>query len=430
MIKLILSEWTKFRGNNKNKIIIALMIAYLLGLVIYNGNLHDSYMYDKERDMGDQAREATGRLQVLDMLEEMGLEGVDPEEPGSVEIELDELESIEVDSEELSPAGIDFEEVEFLITEASTSTQLGTYYRSPGMMSWQRALEIENEKYHNLIFGAENNYMSEDILRYRNQLPEQLRENIAINEHLIKNNIEPQHSPYQINGFQFLLFILRGYTPLILLALIAILTVDIYLGEIEEGSYKTYFTQPFSRAKIYWSKLISIMMFTTAILGVIILTFFIVITAIYGIGDLDYPQAIATSEMLTSLSSNGENLGQYQIVSTGRYLALGYLLFVAMLVMTIASTKAVSIFINSISSTLGLVTGVFMLNFVFDSTLSNASIFRFIQPLAYSNIDLVIRGQVNASYVVGILLALTLTIVMIILSATKLIKSDLLGSEG
>ena len=71
-----------------------------------------------------------------------------------------------------------------------------------------------------------------------------------------------------------------------------------------------------------------------------------------------------------------------------------------------------------------------MLNYVFDAFLNHEAILRFIQPLAYSNIDMVIWGHVNASYLVGIVLALSLPLVLIGVSYIKFMTSDLLGIDG
>lgn len=400
MTKLIISEWTKFSSNKKNKILFLVLVIYLVGLLFNNIRAHENYFTHMEDEMSAQRNEAVNRLSAI-ML-------------------MSEDENYEAD------AG----EVAFLNTEVSTSLLLEQFYRFEELGDWQRVIKTENEKYNNLISGAENYYIDIDILRARNQLPTQLKQQIFANEYLLEKEIRPYTSPYQLNGVQFLTFLLKGYTPLILLALCALMSMDVFLGELEEGSYKLYFTQPFSRKKIYWAKVLSTVLFIIGLVAAIIFLLFILISIIKGIGNIAYPQAIATSNILTSKTSIVEVVGEFQIVSSGQYLLLGFYLLFLLLVMTILSTIGISTLLNSMGSALGLVAGVFMLTYVFDSFLSHESVLRFIQPMAYSNIDMVIRGHVNASYLVGVILVITLPMILVGFSYTKFMRSDLLGIEG
>lgn len=400
MTKLIKGEWTKFSSNKKNKILFLVLVIYLVGLVFSNIRVHENYFSKMEDEMRTQRREAESRLSLVMLM---------------------------VEDENYEP---DPHEVAFLNTESRTSTVLEQFYKYQELDHWKRLIKAENDKYNNLIFGAENYYIDTNTLRVRNQLPTQLKQQIFINEYLLENEIEPYSSPYMLNGLQFLIFILKGYTPLIILALCALMAMDVFLGELEEGSYKLYFTQPFSRNKIYWAKVLSTLLFIIGLVAAMIFLLFTLITIFNGIGTLAYPQAIANNPILTSLTSNVEVLGDFQIVSTGLYLLLGYSLLILLLIMTILSTLAISTILKSMGSALGLVAGIFMLNYVFDSFLNHEAILRFIQPLAYSNIDMVIRGHVNASYLVGVLLAVTLPLVLIGISYIKFMRSDLLGIEG
>lgn len=401
MFKLIESEWIKFTDNRKNRILILLLICYLVGLVFYYVKADKNYFSTMEKELRDQNIEAGQRLEIINMLEERNEEY------------------------EINPV-----EVEFLNTEKTTSFLLEYFYKEKDFTNWRNKLEAENRKFNNLILGYENDFMNENVLAARGQQPTQLKQHIVRNEYLIENDIEPYPSPYKLNGIQFLTFLLEGYTPTIFIAFCVVLSIDTFLKEMEEGSYKLYFTQPYSRKRIYKSKLISTLLFVIAIIAAIILVFFIIISIVYGIGEGTYPQVIGTLEVLTSLSGNADNIGHFQVVSTNIYLILGYILLLIMMVMTILTTIAVSTYINSISKALGLFTGLIMLNYALDSFLSNKSILRFYLPLSYLSIEKVVGGKVNASYLVGVILATFLSIILSIVSYRKLMKDDLLGARS
>ncbi|HLR35081.1 MAG TPA: ABC transporter permease [Tissierellales bacterium] len=401
MTKLIRGEWIKFTQNRKNRILILLLTCYLLGSVFYFIKADKDYYIQMEEAMREQKREASNRLETITKLEE------------------------EEEDYESNP-----KELEYLDIENTSSLMLEHYYSMKDLKDWERMLETENEKYNNLILGEEKGFIEKHVLKARSQYPTELKREIAKNEYLIKNNIKPYFTPYELNGMQFLTFLLEGYSPMILIIFCAILSIDIFLGELEEGSYKLCFTQPYNRKKIYWAKIFSVLLFVIGIMLLLMLLFFIIISLIYGVGSSRYPRAIGILEILTSLSSNTGKLGQFQIISTSKYLFLGYILLFFMMIMTILSTITLSTWINSLSNTLGLVTGLMMLNYVFESFLENDSILRFYFPLSYFNIEGVVSGQVNASYIIGVIFALIISTILTITNYKTFMKRDLLGAKS
>ncbi|MBU5425832.1 ABC transporter permease [Tissierella pigra] len=396
MIKLIKSEWSKFVESRKNRIVLLLLIGYLIGLVFYYVKLDREFFSIMEQNMRIQSFEANQKSNIISILEE------------------------HVEDYEKNP-----NEVAFLAIEGRTSTLLEDYYKAPKVNDWRHNLELENSKFKNLIFGEKNEFIQETILKARNQHPTKLKQQIMMNEFLLENSMEPYLSPYKLNGVQFLTFLLKRHNPMILIIFSIILSIDVFMGEIEEGSYKLYFTQPYSRKKIYWSKLLSILLFLIVIMVSLILIFFIIISMIYGIGKGDFPQVIGSTKILISLTSNVDNLGNFQVISTSGYLILGYVLLLFSVIMSILLTVAFSILINSISRTLGLITGLIMLNYVFESFLDNKSMLRFWLPLSYLNIEQVIKGEVNASYLLGITITVFLSIILTAISYGKFITDDL-----
>jgi ABC-type transport system involved in multi-copper enzyme maturation permease subunit len=401
MIKLIGSEWTKFRESRKNRIIILLLICYLIGIVFYYVNLDKNYFPLMLNKMERQSIESQQKLSDISLKEEH-----------------------DKDYEK------DPREIEFLTLENQTSVLLMSHYEAPKFSDWKQYLERENRKFNNLIFGEENNYINLNVLKARNQDPAKLKQQIIRNEYLIENDIEIDLSPYKLSGIQFLTFLLKSHSPMIIIVFAMILSIDVFLGEMEEGSYKLYFTQPYSRKRIYWSKILGVLLFIIGIIFALIIVLFIIVSIIYGVGKINFPQVIGSKEILTSLTNNAKILGQFQVISTSQYLILGYIQLLFMMIMTILSTVALSTWLNSISKTLGLTTGLIMLNYVFEATVTYKSILRFVSPLSYLNIEQVIKGEVNASYLVGIIISIALSIVLTSISYVRFINSDLLGTEN
>ncbi len=95
-------------------------------------------------------------------------------------------------------------EQSYLNKEIQKSTLLGYYYKEKDFADWRRFLQIENEKYLNLILGEENNFIDKKVLYARGgQGPLELKSKIIRNEYFIDNNIEPYINPYELNGVNF-----------------------------------------------------------------------------------------------------------------------------------------------------------------------------------------------------------------------------------
>lgn len=400
MTKLIKLEWIKFVESRKNRMVFVLIFVFLLGLVFYNQIQYKSYLINEEKSMIEQRNKANSFLKIIPLLIENNKEY--KENP---------------------------EETLFLKNEEKQSLLLEYYYKDFKVEDSTNILKTQNEKFENLIFGEENAFIKTNILNARGQAPLKLMRYISQNNYIIDKEIQPIINPYELNGVNFLLLLLRGYTPLILMIFTVLLSIDIFSSEMEEGSYKLYFTQPFSRKSIYWSKILSGAFFSLGLLIALISLFFLLISLTHGIGEYYYPQAIASSKILLSFTSKIQDLGQFNIVSKAKLIGLGYVLMFIVSLSLIIFTIFISIIFKSTSKTLGVFTSIILVGFVMDMFLKETSLFRFYFPLSYTNIERVIYGEINSSYILGITMSIFIIISLSIAGERIIDKSDLLGGE-
>ena len=401
MSKLIGVEWIKFRESRKNRMILLLIVLYLIGLIAYNQIQYNSYYSDMERSMIDEKNTANGSLALIQLLEDGDQNYIK-----------------------------DAREVLFFSNESRNSLLLEYHYKDLDYEKWESLLQAENQKFSNLIQGEEDGFISEDLVNARGQNPLDMKGKIHLNEYLINNQIEPYLNPHEINGINFLILLLKGYTPLLLIIFAVLLSLDIFSKELEEGSYKMYYTQPYTRKYAYWSKILSALTFGIGVISILILLFFLIISMIYGIGKVSYPQIMIPSQGLMSLTDNSRFLGEFQIVSSVRFIALGYLIYAITCGMCISISAIISLVIKSTTKTLGLLTSAILVDYILDIFIKNNSIIRLYYPLSYAKIDEVLIGKINTSYLVGSIMGLMLCLIILKFGERLVTRTDLLGGDS
>lgn len=400
MYRLIQLEWIKFIESRKNRMILLIMILYIIGIVFYNQYQYRHYFSNVEKSMTAERNKASSYLNIIQLLKKNDANY--KENP---------------------------DELLFLNTEIKKSLLLEYFFKDLNLEDWKYVLQTENQKFSNLIWGEENKFIKGTILNARGQNPLFMKSKIIQNQYLIDNNIVPYINPYEINGINFLLLLLNRHTPLILIILAVLLSIDIFSGEMEEGTYKLYFTQPYSRKTIYWSKIFSILFFSIGIIAVLIILFFIIICVIFGFGEPTYPQVIATSQVLLSFRNNINLLGNFQVVSSIKFIALGYVLLFFISSMILISSIFLSIVFKSTTKSIGVFTYIILIAFVFNMYVEDKSLLRFYSIFSYVRIEEVIKGQINTSYIIGITITMFSSIFILKLGKGFLTKIDLVGGE-
>ena len=393
-------EWVKFVESRKNRLIFILMFLFLLGSVFYNQIEYDRYFETQVKTMVEQRNKANASLRIIQMF----------------------IERVKEYKENPN-------EVLFLENEEKSSLLLEYAYKDFKVEDSMNILELKNRKYENIIFGEENGFVKAKILKARGQTPIILKRYITQNDYIIDNEIKPIINPYDLNGVNFLYLLLKGYTPIILVIFTVLLSMDIFSSEMEEGSYKVYYTQPFSRRSIYWAKILSGSLFSLGALAILISLFFAVISLTKGLGEYYYPEAIASTKALLSFTSNLNHLGDFEIVSRAMFIILGYLLMLIVSLTSMMLAVFISILSKSTTKALGVFTSIILANFVMSVFLKETSLFMFYFTLTYINIERIIYGELNSSYAIGIMMSVFIIVILSIVGERLITKSDLVGGE-
>ena len=393
-------EWVKFVESRKNRLIFILMFLFLLGSVFYNQIEYDRYFETQVKTMVEQRNKANASLRIIQMF----------------------IERVKEYKENPN-------EVLFLENEEKSSLLLEYAYKDFKVEDSMNILELKNRKYENIIFGEENGFVKAKILKARGQTPIILKRYITQNDYIIDNEIKPIINPYDLNGVNFLYLLLKGYTPIILVIFTVLLSMDIFSSEMEEGSYKVYYTQPFSRRSIYWAKILSGSLFSLGALAILISLFFAVISLTKGLGEYYYPEAIASTKALLSFTSNLNHLGDFEIVSRAMFIILGYLLMLIVSLTSMMLAVFISILSKSTTKALGVFTSIILANFVMSIFLKETSLLLYYFPLTYINIERIIYGELNSSYAIGIMMSVFIIVILSIVGERLITKSDLVGGE-
>lgn len=400
MVKLFKVEWIKFKKNRKNKLLLLLLILYIIILLLYNQIQYDNCFSKMAQAMKEQKNKASSRLKMTELFIE-----------NDEDYKVDPLEQ------------------DYLNKEIRTSTLLEYHYREGELSDWKRVIQIENEKYLNLIFGEQNNFIDKKVLHARGQGHSELKSKVIKNEYFIDNDIKPYINPHELNGVNFLILLLKNSNPVILIIFWVLFIIDVFSGEMEEGSYKLYYTQPFSRPYVYWSKVISIIVFTIGLtLGILLIGFFI-ISLIYGLGDFTYPQTISSSKALLIPSNSGTLPGELEIISSIEYIIKSCILLFLVGIMLILFVINLSLLFKSTSISLGVFASIILLDYVLNFFLDFESIFRLYFPLSYMRVSLVLSGEINASYIVGAEISLVFSILLLIINYNLFTGKDLEGGS-
>lgn len=402
MNKIIKNEMYKFFKSRKNIIIMILFFVYLLVINLYNLKQYGLYMKETEQLYENRYNQAGSMLV-------------------SKKISLEKDEGLTSEKKEILEREIEFYGVERLKLVLMANT-----YGEDKPANYKNILTVENGRYENIIKGMSNGSITEEFLDDRNLKIEDIYKTMYLNQYILENEIQPLLNPYIMTGANSLSMFLDGNNLIILMFIIALLSIDIYLSELAEGSYKLSYTQPFRRNQIFLGKVITIIIISLALIGLGAILNFVIVSIIYGVGDMNYP--LITGEVIKGISFSG-NHGRYIILPLWKYVILGFSLLIPIMLFTIAVVIGISILTDSNSKTLALSIMLIGLAFIFKNFVSRQSIVNLIYPYSYLFVRDVIELKNYSNYLLGILLNTLIAIGLFIMSYHKFIHKDFLGAR-
>lgn len=402
MGKMILNEAYKFFKSKKNLIIIGIFFAYLIGINIHNFNQYDNYFTETATSFTLRQLQADGDLSQINQILK-NTEGLTKEQ-------IEELE----------------QEARFHNVERNTLMVISHNYVHYNPETSYRILRAINRRYQNILRGLEEGIITEDYLYEKNLDIHQMEKQLLLNNYILDNEIQPILNPYDMTGANALKQFLSGNNLIIFMFLIALLAIDIYLSEVEEGSYKLSFTQPFKRSQIFIGKVTTIVCLSIALVLIGAILNFTVVSVLNGIGNMSYP--MITDESIKKLSTTGTE-GEPIIIQTWQYIVMGFALFLPIVLLTVALIIAISVITDSSSNTLGITIMLLVMAFIFENFVSDQSIIKLIYPYSYLFMDKIIQASSRANYPFGLLLNSLLAVGLLVLSYLKFVSKDFLGAK-
>lgn len=119
--------------------------------------------------------------------------------------------------------------------------------------------------------------------------PSLLKSQILKNKLLLDRNLKPINEDVSIQGFNFIKIILNATIVLIFVMFSLIISSSLISSEYEDNTYKLFFTQPISKMKILFSKIIAAILFVNISVFLVLTLIFFTTSAINGFGASNYP---------------------------------------------------------------------------------------------------------------------------------------------
>lgn len=403
MTKIVKNEMYKFFKNKKNIIVIILFFAYLLGINFYNLKEYKMYMNETKQVYLSKYSKAEGMVKVY----AERIVRTDIFTPDEIK-EIEELMNFyRVERSKLK-----------LIERKYVNNKPAEYYKD--------ILVYQNERYDNILKSLNEGVIDEKTLSEMNLKLEDIKKEMKVNQYILDNEIDPIINPYTMTGANSLIMFLEGNNLLVLIFLISLLAIDIYLSELEEGSYKLSYTQPFERKDIFRGKIITILAISILLIVLGGILNFGAISSIYEIGNINYP--FIANENINQIAFNNNNI-EYIIIPLWKFVLLGFGLLLPILIFTIALIICISIFTDSNKKTMGISIILLVMAFIFDNFLKKHSIVNLVYPYSYIYIRNVIEANSRSNYLLGMLLNSFLAVGLFIISYYKFISKDFLGGR-
>lgn len=397
---LLRGEFYKFFRNRKNLFIILVLFIYTIGMIGYNYIRSSQYMEERSRyfnDTGEYSANLSSSFKFR--LEENILEG-------------ENLEFLE-------------RSMEYYSIEARNYHTLAFYYPQDQRKDYKYMNLVMNKIYSSMLDGYEEEIIDLEDIEKRGYTYRELKLLSDYTGYIVDKDIQPVLNHYQIDGANGSKLFFTGVNLIVIFILISLLSADIYLAEISEGSYKLLLTQPSKRKKIYLSKLIVALLTSLGLILGLLLINLLISSLIGGVGNWNYPLMSRTS--LNSLSLNGMDK-PLLILPLWEFILRGLILLLFLTIFTVTSIFTISILTDSNNKTLGLIIFILSISFGFNAFLDQESLVNLWYPHSYLMMENVLGVANRSNYFLGIIISSGASCISFIISYMKFTKKDFLGA--
>ena len=313
---------------------------------------------------------------------------------------------------------------DFYNYERNKSLMIAVGYVSDLEKERRGVLQAKNDIYYHLINQTEDPEVQEEILNKRMMTLDEVKQDIFFNDYLLESGLDIELNPYRTNGVNGLLLFFKGNTLLLIAFLLVLLTVDIYFSEMEEGSYKTYYSQPLKRSKIILSKFIVIIGVALGLFVIYSILLYLLGLILGGTGQWQYP--IMSRENVFKFSTERILLTP-TVMTSMAYVLKSSALFLSGIFFVIAMTFLVAVWTDSSHKTIAVMILLFMMTFIVNSLIGMSFQGHMFFPMSYFYTESVLQVKILANYYVGLLMNISLGLLGLSLAFYKFKKKDFLG---
>lgn len=401
MKMLISYEIKKFFKSKKNLIAMGLFFLFSTIMIFYNVYQNKKYMEIIGRGYTNSGSYSSGLAGTLNNV-------------------LEKLGSVEDETPEETLKRIDY-----YTQEANYLNSIGHFYKENKEKDFKYINIVKRNLFTSMLEAYDEGVISLEEVNQRGYNHRELKHLSEYTQYLIDVDVQPMLNIYEINGANGLVMFLKGANLIVCMFLIALLSVDIYLGEVSEGSYKLSFTQPHERKRIFLSKVIVLIGVSIALIVLTAALNYIAYTVMGGAGNWQYP--MMSKESLRGLSLNSLESGLLTL-PLWKYVLTGFILLIPLIIFTVMLILYISIATDSNNKTIGVIVVLIFLAFVFGSFLSEDSAINLWYPYSYLFLDKVISVGNMSNYFMGILINSIGAIMLFVLSYNKFKSKDFLGA--
>ncbi|QAT38918.1 hypothetical protein EQM05_00820 [Clostridium sp. JN-9] len=394
---LVIFEFKKFFKRKKNLIGILLLIVFTFLYIILNNSI-DSKRISSEKSSCDFAIESVTNALNSIKEEYKNDKSGDTSKLNRMKIIIDSYEN------QLK-----------LLNEES---------KAIASNDWKRKLsaQIKLDKAAALDI-SENRVVSGESLQ-------EIQNRIDINEILLSKNIKPIYSDTSMTSYNFIILSSTSIMPLLLIIILFLLASDSVSSEVDEGTFKILLTQPISRSKVIFSKIISYSFICILLVAAVYLLFFIGLGLTKGFGSPYYPTAYYTGNFANIFAGNKS----YNKIFIDARSFIFYIIpiYILLIITVVSMSILVSTLISNSTGAICFSVIVYTTYYIFSTQLKLFKGFAQFVPFTYSNIPSILNGasiaqleNPNITYTMGIVVLTITTFICCILSLTLFKKKDI-----
>lgn len=272
-----------------------------------------------------------------------------------------------------------------------------------------------------VIEGYELGYIDDDWLSRRNLNLDQLKTEYDYFTEIQKSGVDYEINPYTINLKNYFTFIFEPMNIFIIMVLVLILSVDTYLDDFEDGTYKTLYSSPYKRSSLLINKFLSKTIVNLILILIPATISSIIVWKLYGLGGFNYPMNVSKSVVdFKLLSSNNPIYIPY--IKAFKIQLLG---FISIIVFQTIIVSVMTILFKDRDRSFSI--AIFLMVVSYISFIFNISVkyLNSLNPWYYMNLNSIFSLNNDTTIFYGIILQLVLALTGIGLSIGVFNKRDL-----